>query len=605
MGDTWKNSTGCLYQAEEIRRFADLTAAMLGHNLEKLEGEERLKVCHALLEQHPYAYPFALELSLRLPSAMAITWLRKLRETFYALDDVQDEIDPFQIWRMQPVQALTTALRHAERANFFLPGVMGYLLEHRPVLASCLQSKQKQNQGRSSFFYQGMIQLLYRLCASPILPLKEFLLRFYMRHDTKDRPGSRLHRICTWLLAYLLANRKSGIVPKIVQFASMPLPNMEESSTSPQAVGQLIEVVTVIWGEKYVQRWAELNAPSLLASGNIPTLAQDMSVCLVFYTTSQDKDRIRALPVYQRLRQYASVRFMLMDRMLHESAHDLLGLRFADKYVPMSAAHNHCIRLASKNKNFLFFNFPDIVWQNNFFEKIIQLIQKGKTNIYYYSGPYLELESARKHFLGLIKDGVLSVDNQEMRDICARYRHPSALLEYRRATLRYFGAIMRMYSTGRKTGDIIHMSCYVPLVIRAEHTFYTRSTIDADHLIYPLLNADSIEIISDNISLCVASLDSLESQDNAMRWPPYNMERFSKDFRLGMRLWNKIFFSRSFRFYAEDTGNNLDWRETEEFAEHDIKEVLQFRHEDIPVPPLELFLLGAREYLKKTTRKSL
>ena len=73
MNKKLSSNSGYLLHEDEVRQFANLAASMLGQRLDSLNGEERIRACHALLEQHPYAYPFALELSLCLPSAMAIT----------------------------------------------------------------------------------------------------------------------------------------------------------------------------------------------------------------------------------------------------------------------------------------------------------------------------------------------------------------------------------------------------------------------------------------------------------------------------------------------------------------------------------------------------
>ena len=609
MNKKLSSNSGYLLHEDEVRQFANLAASMLGQRLDSLNGEERIRACHALLEQHPYAYPFALELSLCLPSAMAITWLRKLRETFYAQEDVQNEIDPFQIWRMSPIQALTTALHHSERAGFFLPGVMAYLQEYRPVLARYIQKKRNNNKPDSAYqtccgrLLQSMGSLFYRACSAPGQTLPEPLLRFYMRHDTKDRPGNPFQRMATGFLAYIMANRQAETPRERLRRGAVTLPAEDEPCTGvPHPSEKSIDVVTVIWGKTYVERWAELNAPTLLAPGNIPALAREMSVCLVFYATYEDRDRIRSLPVYSRLKQFAAIRFVMMDSILRDTAHDLLGLRFADKYAPMSAAHNHCMRHAAQKGHYVFFNFPDIMWQKDFFAKISARINNGKTHIFYYSGPYTELETVQKNIKKFIDDGVLAISNEDLRAVCAKYRHFSSLLQYAASPLRYFGAIMRMYRV-KAQGDIIHMACFVPIVLKPHHDICTRTTIDADHPISPLLPPQQMDIIADNVSLCVASMDPLAAQDNAMRWPPYDLASFAKDFRLGMNLWNRIFFSLPCRFYSEAMTSEEEWDKALQTASREAKEILHFGSKALPVPPVELFIAGARNFLQNTMQE--
>lgn len=593
-------SAGYRLHEEEIRRFAELAAGMLGDDLASRQGEDRIRACHALLERYPYAYPFALELSLRLPSAVAITWLRKLRETFYAREDVQDEIDAFQIWRMAPLQALTTALRHVSSGGRILPSVLAYLEERRPLLARCLRRREARDAaGAGARLARVLLAPLARACSAPGMPLRGPLLRFYLRHDVAAA-GSSWRRLAAGGLALLMLAR-SEAADGDARLRAARLPVIEESCAGAQPEGKPgLDLATVLWGRDYVLRWAELNAPSLLAPGNLPALAAEMPVRLVFYTTREDMERIRNLSAYRRLRQLASVRFVLMERLLRETAPELLGMRFADKYAPMTAAHNHCMRRAAAEGRYVFFNFPDMIWQEDFLSKIAGLIREGKTHILYYPGPYLVYETAEKEIRSRVREGILAMSNKDVRALCAAHRHPSTLLYYEDAPLRYFGAIMRMYRNGN-AGDVIHMACFVPLVIRPDRQTSVRATIDADHPLSPFLAPEEVALLTDNASLCAASLDPLEAQDNAMRWPPYSSEGFARDFRAGMRLWNRIFFAQTCRFHGAGVAGDAVWSEACEAARRDAEAIQSRGSESVPPPPAELFIKGARAFLQETS----
>lgn len=586
----------------EIRRYADLVAGMLGEPLAHLQGEERLRACHALLERHPWAYPLALELSLRLPPALAITWLRGLRETFYACGDVQDEIDAFQIWRMAPLQALTVALRHVASSGRCLPGVLAYLEERRPALARCLRRKEKREaldgERRLARLARLPLALLARACSDADTPLRASWLRFYLRHDTAAE-RSLWRRLGTGFLARLMLARvraeEGGLCPSV---AALPVVDEPCTGALPRGTAEL-DFVTVLWGAAYVRHWAELNAPSLLAEGNMPALAAAMRVRLVFYTTREDRERIRSLPVYGRLRRMATVRFVLMEQTLRETAPELLGMRFADKYAPMTAAHNHCMRQAALEERYVFFNFPDMVWQEDFLSHMAGMLRRGKTHILYYPGPYLTRETAGEELRARVRDGVLALDNKAMRAICAAHRHPSALLYYGNAPLRYFGAIMRMYRNG-DAGDVIHMACFVPLIIRPDRRTSVRATIDATHPLRHFLDPGELALLTDNAALCAASLDPLEAQDNAMRWPPYSSGGFARDFRAGMRLWNRIFFSLPCRFYSAAATGEDGWSAVRETALRDVIAIQNLGGGGASVPPVELFIKGARAFLRET-----
>ena len=88
-----------------------------------------------------------------------------------------------------------------------------------------------------------------------------------------------------------------------------------------------------------------------------------------------------------------------------------------------------------------------------------------------------------------------------------------------------------------------------------------------------------------------------------MRWPPYDLASFSKDFRLGMNLWNRIFFSLPCRFYSEAMTSEEEWDKALQTASREVKEILHFGSKELPVPPVELFIAGARNFLRNTMQE--
>ncbi len=575
---------------DEIRNFANLAAALLGYNLAQLDGAERLKECHRLLVLHPYAYPFALDLSLRLPAPMAITWLRRLRETFYAREDVQTDIDQFQIWRMQPVQALQTVLRIFAGGRPFLPSALAFLDCKYPTLGRAIRnSLSRPGQNIYAKAWQWLRCLVGKLA---LFIADDSLLRFYLRHASKDtRPELSASLSASLAALALAAKNASGRVLRN-PFPSLPFVDDAHEPDSRDLPG--LDIVTVIWGDDYIRLFGNINAPSFLASGNLPALSRKFAARMLFYTRREDAQKIRSLPVYQQLRRLAAARFIFIDSIL--SQQEGVGLRFADKYAPMTACHNHALPYAALDGRYLFFNFPDMVWQNDCLAQLSALVEKGKTHIFYYPGPYLAQESAEKCFSEFVRDNVLDLDNRRMREICATHRHPASRLFLPDAPLRYFGAIMQA-RLAQATGLAINMACFGPLLLKPEVPLTSRSTIDDDQPIWPLLNPECLEVISGNASLCAASLEKKSGQDGAMRWPPYTEESFAHDLRLGLRLWNRLFFSLTGRYYGTDSGDETQWQKVCANASLDAEKVQNLNGHKLPVPPLELFLAGVDKYL--------
>jgi hypothetical protein len=66
---------------------------------------------------------------------------------------------------------------------------------------------------------------------------------------------------------------------------------------------------SVVWGQRFVDKFMDYCLPSLLAPGNIPSLARKRKVVHSIVTTEADRDRIVAHPAFARLRELAEVVF--------------------------------------------------------------------------------------------------------------------------------------------------------------------------------------------------------------------------------------------------------------------------------------------------------
>jgi hypothetical protein len=66
---------------------------------------------------------------------------------------------------------------------------------------------------------------------------------------------------------------------------------------------------SVVWGQRFVDKFMGYCLPSLLAPGNIPALARKRKVVHSIVTTEADRDRIVAHPAFARLRELAEVVF--------------------------------------------------------------------------------------------------------------------------------------------------------------------------------------------------------------------------------------------------------------------------------------------------------
>ncbi len=74
-----------------------------------------------------------------------------------------------------------------------------------------------------------------------------------------------------------------------------------------------VTFLTVVWGERYIERFSALALPSFLAPGNLPAVAADANLEVVILTKQADVPIIEAQAAFRRLREICPVRFMAID----------------------------------------------------------------------------------------------------------------------------------------------------------------------------------------------------------------------------------------------------------------------------------------------------
>lgn len=68
-----------------------------------------------------------------------------------------------------------------------------------------------------------------------------------------------------------------------------------------------------VWGQPFTDNFVRYGCASLLAANNLPALARDHSVHLVIFTSHRTATDLEADPLLDRLRQHATIRFVLYD----------------------------------------------------------------------------------------------------------------------------------------------------------------------------------------------------------------------------------------------------------------------------------------------------
>lgn len=131
-----------------------------------------------------------------------------------------------------------------------------------------------------------------------------------------------------------------------------------------------IHIVTQLWGETYVNLYANYVLESLMSDGNLPALSDFQDIVYEIYTTPTDKLALEANANFKRIisqiKNWIVVRFVLIKDAIE------------NPYVLMSTCHRQAIAVAEQRNAAIIFLQPDVVVGNNSLRTVRDKILAGK-----------------------------------------------------------------------------------------------------------------------------------------------------------------------------------------------------------------------------------
>jgi len=130
-----------------------------------------------------------------------------------------------------------------------------------------------------------------------------------------------------------------------------------------------IFMVTQLWGRSYIDLYADVVIPTLLAPGNLPSLAPTPCVYTI-YTTVSDQETLEQHPNFARLKAaispWCQVVFSLISRDVDNS------------YETMSACHRDAIEQAERLGAAILFLQPDVIVGPGTLETVRRVMEGGR-----------------------------------------------------------------------------------------------------------------------------------------------------------------------------------------------------------------------------------
>jgi hypothetical protein len=182
-------------------------------------------------------------------------------------------------------------------------------------------------------------------------------------------------------------------------------------SSSPK-----VKFLTVVWGEKYIERFCSLSLPSFLAPGNIPALSESTQLEVVIMTSRSDIAFFESNISFQKLKTICPVRFVEIDDLITTAVYGVvLTLAYAR---PIIECGNSMLKT-----HFVFMN-ADFVLANGSLKSLARHIHQGRSIVLgpSYRSIAEKLEPKLEEMVDT-QEGILDIPPRKLVDMALRHPH--------------------------------------------------------------------------------------------------------------------------------------------------------------------------------------
>ena len=180
-----------------------------------------------------------------------------------------------------------------------------------------------------------------------------------------------------------------------------------------------LRVISIAWGDKYVDDFLNLCLPALLASGNLPVLAEHFSTEFVFVTEKRLFNRVSSHPAYKQAIRICPIRLISLDDLIHRADSYGMSITYAffRGFEDLGPAMTDC---------YMVFVHADFILADGSYRGLLPYLLRGERLVY--SPSYCVVSEEVTPILLAVKDDVnsiISVPPRRMADMVLRHRHLS------------------------------------------------------------------------------------------------------------------------------------------------------------------------------------
>ena len=324
---------------------------------------------------------------------------------------------------------------------------------------------------------------------------------------------------------------------------------------------------TPVWGAGHLGLFLNVCLPSLLADGNLPSLAPDPQNRYLIYTRPEDEERLRAAPTFGRLSEIVTVEVILIRE------------KITEPHRTMSNCHADSVRRADEVGGAAVFLPPDCVWSENSMAALERISRTGKS-VVHMSGVRLDRDGVVPEFASRYSDDgtVLSIAPRELVSIGLRHLHPIAFTHFWKD---HGDQLMPANLVWDVQNEGLLLRCFHlhPLMVKAQIPFAKfGSTIDDDLALRACPDASRDYVVTDSdeifafemsgLSRFVGTVCSKGSVQGVAAWAEY-----------GANARHRELIKKTIRLKTRDH-SSIAWREAQVESEDVVKSVSRLNEQN-------------------------
>lgn len=312
-----------------------------------------------------------------------------------------------------------------------------------------------------------------------------------------------------------------------------------------------VRLLIVVWGEAYIERFAALALPSLLARGNLPALAESADLQLVVLTSSSGTESFDRFPAFKAVRRICQAKFVAIDDLIAPGNYGVtLTLAFmrgiAEAGEAMTRTH------------FVFLN-SDFILADGSLRNLLERILAGRSCIMAPSFRAIA-EDVEPVLLKAVEagGGRLAMPPREMVRLALDHLHPTIVAKTVNQGFCHSLHTNQLYWSVDRNTMLSRMFLIFMLCIRPERVVTSINSFCDYGFVPEMCPSGDIDVIADSDDAFILEAQGRLQEASHIRLGGSNQLEIGQDLAEWTTAEHRVMGTRDLVFHAEELPPSLD-----------------------------------------------